>query len=437
MPSTNTMGTSTTDGQFEDALTDGQFEDALLLEFCRQATSRLDRLDRLDIPVEQLSDIRTMLLTAQLECLQSSIDCSRRPPDASSPAWTESRLRESLINYRNRERLKSTELERAMEAMDFGARRAFCRLVLYSEYMKDQENQIGPCLKSAPNEGDMKDSDVSEFSGLCVTSVQLPEVKSYLQQGTPIFPRDSFNLVSSEDLDTCVPRSRLEKLQNFFMLALGYDPDSCRKQFTTILGQTDEDDAGGNDDPMRLQLHAAYQAMTQTIEAIMDSDDNGSPNNEVFDSHSEDNFTRVISVSYTEKLVDAVTGEPILTLHEDAAPHSERISQDCDLKQATKSDDLGEHNNREEEWRVARQTARLQQDILDELVGMSDEDRTDILNIAHETVDRILKQAFELPLGAERVSFLTTLDPQTQRFLAMHKVWNGRVAAGDHGTGTS
>jgi hypothetical protein len=71
----------------------------------------------------------------------------------------------------------------------------------------------------------------------------------------------------------------------------------------------------------------------------------------------------------------------------------------------------------------------LQQEILGELLNMCDEERDAKLKLAKQEADKFIQQAMQMPPGPERVSFLRSVDPETQKLMAMHKLWGNMLAA--------
>jgi len=70
----------------------------------------------------------------------------------------------------------------------------------------------------------------------------------------------------------------------------------------------------------------------------------------------------------------------------------------------------------------------MQQEILGQLLSMDEQDRDANLQAAKEAHDAFLQGALELPMGPERVEYLRSVDPNTQRLLVMHKLWSSFLA---------
>jgi len=127
----------------------------------------------------------------------------------------------------------------------------------------------------------------------------------------------------------------------------------------------------------------------------------------------DDGVTKVISVKLTE-VGDGDEGSS-------APPQHEQMSQVAEEEQKRQLD-------------MARQAAALQQNILAELLSLSEGERADALKEAKTAHDEFLTKALATPMGPERVAFMQNLDPMLQRKLIMHKMWeqmlknNGGVA---------
>mmetsp|Transcript_18316 Transcript_18316/g.18574 ORF Transcript_18316/g.18574 Transcript_18316/m.18574 type:complete len:82 (+) Transcript_18316:1-246(+) len=70
----------------------------------------------------------------------------------------------------------------------------------------------------------------------------------------------------------------------------------------------------------------------------------------------------------------------------------------------------------------------MHQEILGELLGMDEDDRTDALAHAKEVHDGFMDEALGIPAGPERVLFLQSVGSERQRELIMHKLWEGMLA---------
>ena len=78
---------------------------------------------------------------------------------------------------------------------------------------------------------------------------------------------------------------------------------------------------------------------------------------------------------------------------------------------------------------MARQASLSQQELVNELLAMRDEERDAMLKEAQQTVEQVLRKAFELPSGPERIAYMTSLDAETQRLIALKKLWDNLLAS--------
>ena len=117
-----------------------------------------------------------------------------------------------------------------------------------------------------------------------------------MTQGCILFP----------DIDTpssIFPEKRLEHIQRWFLRALGRDPDygtkEIKRRFLASLNGK-----SCNDKDSRLQQ--AFLSWTATMQTVL-AEANASRSHDKL--VSDDGMTRVVSVQYSEKLIDSMTGE--------------------------------------------------------------------------------------------------------------------------------
>ena len=287
--------------------------------------------------------------------------------------------------------------------MNEAARLAFCRLVLYSQCHADMPASTDTMMMITS--GVMERSDILEFCGLCQTAVRLPNVQRHLRDGSALFDDKVANAPTKSAETTMFPQKRLEAIQRHFLRALGYDPDHGTREIQRIFfGASDE----YADDKI---LMDTFRTLVSTMNSAI-TNATLHAQQRAFSDQDEGGVTRVVSVSYSEKLVDAASGEAV----EAAVPEGQRMEQQAEAQQQAR-------------LKVAREAAALQQEILGELLALRDEERAAKLAQAKQVADDVLKQAMELPAGAERIVFLRSVDSQTQRLMAMHKLWESMVAS--------
>ena len=125
--------------------------------------------------------------------------------------------------------------------------------------------------------------------------------------------------------------------------------------------------------------------------------------------------TRVVSVQYSEFEVDQY-GNKIESKNN--APE-----QTIDERQQVTEED------KKRQLRMASEAAVLQQAILGELLSMDESQRDHTLKEAAQASNEFMQQVMALPMGQERIDFLRSVDPETSRKLAMHKLWEGMLQA--------
>ena len=181
----------------------------VMLEFFRQATAALENARQLHARTASLGDIRQRLLTMQIDCLQTTLDCFP------SLDWKVQDLQEALSRC-GADWQHSLSVQNGMDEMNAAARLAFCRLVLLSEYMHDLSGSKRNLLSSG--DGCLKHDDVLEFCGLCCAAIKLPSVHLHLQNGSPLFEH-LVPLLKTDAKTDMLPQKRLEGIQRMFLRA--------------------------------------------------------------------------------------------------------------------------------------------------------------------------------------------------------------------------
>jgi hypothetical protein len=128
-----------------------------------------------------------------------------------------------------------------------------------------------------------------------------------------------------------------------------------------------------------------------------------------------DGKTRVVSVQHSERIVsgEAVGGMSAIT--NDAVPLAQSMEEHDDERQRR-------------QLAMARKTAALQQGLLNEVHAMEEIEREKLLADAKDAHLSFLNRVSELPIGEERLHFLQSIDSDTQRLLAIHKLWEAQIS---------
>ena len=354
---------------------------ALLIDFFESSTSALNecRLVGEDLlEILTLSDLRKRVLQIQKTCLDQVI--SRFDGVHSED-----------VQHALRNKLPAAVSDKDMNE---AARRAFCRLVLHHEcYWEGRE-----CDRHLIRSGKIERSDLLEFLGLCNTSVKLHETSTHLAGGAPLFGVEG---------TLALPRfasERMERIQRLLMTALGYEADFGTEEIKRIFFTPAVQNEFTGDEELEEQFVLLLNNMQVAITNAMLQESNLS-------DRDEGGFTKVLSVTYSEKVVspDQINeGQSI------GAPRQQETTSRGDLSQ-----DLA----------MARDAATLQQAILGQLMLMNEDAREEALHEAKEVNDSFMKKVMEIPAGPERINFMRSIDTQTQQQLLRHKIWTGMLRA--------
>jgi hypothetical protein len=242
-------------------------------------------------------------------------------------------------------------------------------------------------------------SDLVEYAGLCNGVVRLTNVKKHLRDGSRLFDD-----LSSETPMPIFPQKRLERIQEQLLRAIGFDVDYGKKEIHRYFFPK----TGESIDPEL--AHVLNQLSSNMSVAIMDA----SLESAALSDQDEGGVTRVISVTYSEKIVSPDGRELSAT----GAPTQESIVEQTEEQQLA-------------QLRMARQAASLEQSIRSELLSLPEDDRQTQIELARNAHEDFIRRAMEIPAGPERISFLTSMDSDTQRLLVMHKIWTNVLTEND------
>lgn len=362
---------------------------SLLSSFFREATKSLAEytLDESDYCVRSLSLLRKSLLQVQLRCLTQVV--------SDYPGVTVEQVQHALKDLGSVQHV-DTNVEEAMNAMNDAARLAFCRLVLREECR--WETTKSPRTLNH-GERPMIRSDLVEYAGLCNGVVRLTNVKKHLRDGSRLFDD-----LSSETPMTIFPQKRLERIQEQLLRAIGFDVDYGKKEINRYFFPK----TGESVDPEL--AHVLNRLSSNMSVAIMDA----SLESAALSDQDEGGVTRVVSVTYSEKVVSP-DGRELSTT---GAPTQESIVEQTEEQQLA-------------QLRMARQAASLEQSIRSELLSLPEDDRQTQIELAKNAHEDFIRRAMEIPAGPERISFLTSMDSDTQRLLVMHKIWTNVLTEND------
>lgn len=359
---------------------------SLLLNYFEQACKQLLKLadkEVEDVPSDfTLNWHRSRIVEAQLTALTDTLV---KYDDRYDTKVVQDVLREIGVGVfggvaEGDEELHKT-LVKAMEKTNEVAREAFARSVLFTEMRNGQSG------RNLHTHADLDRSTLMEYCGLAITALRLPEIQRFLLDGTRV--RENINI---EVLST--PEERLLYVQRLLWKAVGWEPDTASDQIKHLV----EGNSEFMNDKEVMETFMKYMSSV-TVAAT-----NASMGNELTaNDMSTDGTTRVVNVTYSEKVV---TNETIQSL---SAPMSNAMN---------------EHKNEEQsfEQRQQRDVAKMRQDIYDEFMSLSTDEQNKTLAKAKQAQDTFLQQIMNTPPGAERVLLMKSIDFETQKLLIIHKM---------------
>jgi len=376
----------------------------LLLKFFRAAARDLEE-SNIQGPFT-LADIRQLLLTNQLFCLEQVLVDSN---DSAFATYTSAQVQDAL-KHLNATALQA-ETVSAMEDMNEAARLAFGRLVLHSECLRGGVGSEHATPRHLEANDPIPRSIWLEFCGLCSAACRLPAVQQFVWNGKALFPdttTTTFSLPIQPTKD--LPLFRLDVIQRLFFKALGFDAVHGMAELQRCFFSNDSTFA--DDD----ELMGIFQGAVTRMNALLQQQSSNLTVNSIFmTDHDLGGVTRVVAVQYSEQIIDQHTGQ-----QEQPNSTTGRAVSRQTMEQQTAV-------QQQEQLQVARQAAALQQEILGELFAMPEPDRAAKLQQAANASADFMAAAVEIPAGPERIDFLRGVDPVTQRLMVMHKLWQGML----------
>ena len=410
---------------------------SLLLDFFDSATAQLNQH-----PLQQqqgkscppsLDEQRRMLLQIQLESLEQAVASYN---NAKGLADTPDAV--TLVDAQAA--LKNCDFA-AARVMEDAARSAFARSVLLSEMEWDLN--VGDKRDNATTEeqeklrglmdGDSADTisrdSIKEFCGLCVAVLNMPEVQEYLLNGSDIHfgtqqngdddrsisGEESTDEQQKQDSTSMASPERMEWIQRLVFRAVGYKAEFARSQMQRIFFADGPDANRNSSDGPDSELEEAFTKFLNAV-SVSANKAAASANGDAGGTLLSDGNTRVISVQHSERTVAGSERDPS-TMSSGAVPLAQSMEEHDDERQR-------------KQLTMARQAAALQQGLLTELEAMNEDERNEVLDEASEAHLLFLKRMSELPIGEERLNFLQSIDSDTQRKLAIHKLWEARSQNG-------
>jgi hypothetical protein len=343
---------------------------------------------------------------------------------SSNTTITAERVQERLAKMKQESNV-STEVQQAMQTMEEAARLAVCKLVLYSEcHRQDDDANNNQRKITLQKDGRLDRSRLLEFIALCQTAVKLHCVKQHLIDGLPLFedvPKQrNKNDDDQKEEPTAMrfPQMRLERIQRLLSQAVGWDPDFTTKEMRRIFLE------GNNEYSNDQQVLDLFQQLVMQMNTAVTNASLQASEQQLSDM-DKGGVTRVVSVQYSEVAVNpnTNTSEP----GDNGSSSSSTWNANAPTKLSIDPQLSQEEQKRQ--IRMASNAAALQQALLGELFSLRERDRNSKLDEAKAASEDFLKTVMSLPPGQDRVAFLQSIDPHTSRLLAMHKLWTSMLAA--------
>lgn len=427
---------------------DDAVPDTVVLHFLQSATKSLE-----NCTTNQwlsIRDIRSMIMNIQMDHLARTVNVynnnsSNNTNSSPSTIVTIENLQRSLQELTFHPSLDRT-IQIALDNLNDSARLTFTRLVLQAEYIKMNnenpnmkkessidDNDCTDSTRSLNSSEPMKRADILEFCGLCNVAIRIPQVLEHINHGTPLFDKGH----AKEEYEPIgimrknqFPDQRLRTIQHMFLKALGYNPEHGSRELKRIFYSNQVNEFSSD-----TEIKDAFTKMESAITVILTNVAVQVTNdNKYYSDYDQGGVTRVVSVKYSEKVIDATTGNEVFSTTTDddyqqedgiltkttvdSAPIAQSMNHDGELPET-------DQQHQQKQLRFAREASILQQKILEELVSMPTDKREILLAKAKHVSDEFVKQVLSYESGSERVEFLRSIDTETQRLMAMYKLWEG------------
>jgi hypothetical protein len=408
-----------------------------------------------------LGDGRKLLLNQQQSCLHRAIFAYQQQQqqhhNSNQPQVQVERVQERLAKLKQESNI-SPSLQNSMATMDDAARIALFRLMLYSELQLEKKKKKKQSTDSSSTverelqtKGTLERSKLMEFIALCQTAVRWKQVQQHLQTGEALFSGGSTPDTDDDEtrntLDQEInhsqlpsamkfPQARLEHIQRCMSRAVGIDPKFVTSELKRIF--FDKSTSSSNEFSNDKEVLLCFEQLVSQMNVAVTNASLNSPEQLLLSDKDQGGFTRVVSVQFSEVNLGGQGKYQNSDTHQEeddsnvgtmlsnntlswrnvstvstAAPRQEFMQQQDDLTDDEKKRQL----------RLASEATKLQQTLLIELIQLPQQERIQQLERARQCSDTFLKQVATLPTGPERIVFLQSIDPETSRLLALHKLW--------------
>jgi hypothetical protein len=245
------------------------------------------------------------------------------------------------------------KLSELMDETNDLARKAFSASVLFVEWHFDHQCTESRILKGQYCELDK--SCVLEFCALATSAVRVDSVRQFLVDGKDIISFQSKGSMGKGITELNTVKSRLEYVHSLIWRALGW-ADNASTQLQRLF--SDENQCIHNN--ILLTEEAVMETLAKYASAMAVAINDATPL-----TNKDDGTTRIINVSYSEKIVTVPQhmNEGDTTIASLSAPVS-----------------IHEHSSAQrQQLDIAQKTSLLQQEIWQEILSMSRSDQTSTL----------------------------------------------------------
>lgn len=280
----------------------------------------------------------------------------------------------------------------AVEQTNELARQAFARSVLIVEWRLDLQ-PLSQCGREIRENVSLDRGSILEYCGLMMAAVGLPEVHQYLQTGVAelIHP----NRKDGNHSDDSSAEDRLLHIQKLYWRALGWESSHAMDQLnSTLTGKSAESNTF--DQKVMETLSKYASVMTNVGMSIVDED-----------TQCDDGTTRVVSVSYSEHIINV----------DSSGNESQSLSAP-----ASKTIDEHEASQQRQEMDVAQKTAMLQQEIWSEFESLPPKEKSEMLEMAKMAHQEFVQKIANTPPGNDRILLMQSIDGETQKLLVIFKL---------------
>lgn len=368
----------------------------LLRDFLEQVSAALRSLAIDDAATP--SEIRALLLDVQLSTL-SRLVLEHNQNVSPAEQVTVEDVQQDLKLIGSNARLFDLS-----EKMNEEARLAYARLVLYSGLVMESSGVMKE--SDLKRTGELQRGDILEFCGLCQSALKLAIVKEHLENGTPMFPHIQQPKKYSSAMSA---PERIGHIRDVFFHMIGYDAEFGNSEMKQLIYnlQTASANSFEND---RDVINAVESLISSSKTAAMNASSLTSQPS--LSDKGQGGVTQVVAVDYSEKALDPETGKEIIESH--GAPIREIMSDQTDENEKNKQ--------QREQNKLHVAVSSLEQEIRQELMGMTAAERKLKLFEAQTATREFLEKAASKP-ATQRIEFLQSIDPSTKRLMIMHKMW--------------